>query len=103
MSALNRRTALAMVATLPGAIIPVLGNISPDAELLDLGVQLEECVQAWAAVEEEHELGELGDRQNDLQIEILSRTAQTREGLAVQVRAISLGEPWEVEEPSTYG
>ena len=41
MSDLNRRTALTTIATLPALAVPALAAVSPDAELLELGLQFD--------------------------------------------------------------
>jgi len=95
---LNRRAILAgaaATATVPAAATCCAGETNPDAELLSLGVQLEAIAQEWTtAAADSHETDERCDercgRHNRLTDAILARTAQTREGLAVQIRATTL-------------
>jgi hypothetical protein len=99
---LNRRAILAgaAAATVPAAAACIAGDTNPDAELLELGAQLETVASGWATVEEDAELDALAHRQNDLTYEILDLTATTLAGLAVQIRAVTImaAEIWTVED-----
>jgi hypothetical protein len=115
-TSLNRRALVAGAAALPVIAIPAAAQcvLQDDAELLALGAQLEPFLQRWLAqnrddfarikrgevghdeertVEEwqrgDKERNEVCDALYSLADEILSLTATTKEGLAVQLRAIT--------------
>jgi hypothetical protein len=124
---LSRRALVAGAAALPAIAVPVAAAqcvLQGDAELLALGVQLEPFLLRWIAqnrddfarvkrgevghdeersVEEwewgDKERNEVSDALFSLADEILSLTATTKEGLAVQLRAITAtdAELWDNE------
>jgi hypothetical protein len=128
-TSLNRRALVAGAAALPAIAVPVAAQcvLQGDAELLALGAQLEPFLLRWIAqnrddfarvkrgevgnveertVEEwergDKERNEVCDALYSLADKILSLTATTKEGLAVQLRAITATDA-ELWENKTWG
>jgi hypothetical protein len=107
MSKLSRRSLVASAASLPALAAPAVAGALPgdaDTELKQLGVRLLQVHRMFDALHNDHGATDEDwkphlDEQADLVPKILSQTAMTREGLAVQVVACISGcqEIWEEE------
>jgi hypothetical protein len=107
MSKLSRRTLVASVASLPALAAPAVAGALPgdaDTELKQLGVRFLQVHRTFDALHNDRTSADVDwrphlDEQADLVPKILSQTAMTREGIAVQVVACISGcqEIWEEE------